>query len=263
MAGAPRGKQLYQDRVQFPFPFAGSGFVAAVAATGLITCTTKANYADTDYMTIGDGMNPDVLYEFDTAGNGVTAGRVQVNISGATTAAQVAAILRTAILANQPGLSVVDNTDGTLSLTHNWPGAGGNVAMTENVANAGHTVAGMSGGAAPAAGAISTDTTQKLMVVDEDFDLDEVQLISPVGLAAHGSNYFTITLKKGSTVMATWSTLTGQEGTLTANTLVSMTLSATKENRRAAKGDVLSLSLDATGTVTLPPGHVVIRGRAR
>lgn len=116
-------------------------------ATGTITCVAKASMVDTDFMTIGDGLTPAKVYEFDVAGNGVTGGRVQVNISTDTTAAQVAARLRTAILANQPALSVVDNADGTLSLQHNWLGSGGNVAMSENVANAGFLVTGMSGGA--------------------------------------------------------------------------------------------------------------------
>jgi hypothetical protein len=279
MAGAARGKQIFQERVQFIFPFpspGASGYTAevagtaAVAATGLITCTTKANYADTDYMTIGDGLTPAKLYEFDFAGDGVTSGRVAVDISGATTAAEVAAILRTAILANQPAFTVTDNLDGTLTLTHKWPGTGGNVTMTDNVVNVAHTVAGMSAGAAPVAHtaasfttSITTDTTIKLMTVDEDFDVDQVEVISPVGLATDAANYYVISLKKGSTIMASWSTLTGAEGALTANTLMSMTLSATVGNRRASKGDVLSLSLDETGTQTLPAGHVVIRGRMR
>lgn len=116
-------------------------------ATGTITCTIKANYVDTDYMTVGDGISPAKVYEFDTAGDGVTTGRVQVDISTDTTAATVAARLRTAILANQPSLSVTDNGDGTLTVVHNWSGSGGNVTMTENVADAGHTVVGLSGGA--------------------------------------------------------------------------------------------------------------------
>jgi hypothetical protein len=115
-------------------------------STGVITCTTKANYADTDYMTIGDGIAPAKLYEFDTAGDGVTAGRVQVNISSDTTAATVAARLKTAIEANQPALTVVDNLDGTLTVTHKLGGAIGNATMSENVANAAHTVSGLSGG---------------------------------------------------------------------------------------------------------------------
>lgn len=126
--------------------FALKPAVASARASGLITCTTKANYVDTDYLTLGDGFTLPREFEFDTAGNGVTAGRVQVNISTDTTAAQVAARLRTAILATFAGLDVVDNGDGTLTLSNRWPGSGGNVAMSENVANAGHTVSGMTGG---------------------------------------------------------------------------------------------------------------------
>jgi hypothetical protein len=120
---------------------------APARATGLITCTTKANYVDTDYMTLGDGMMPAREFEFDTAGNGVTSGRVQVDISGATTAADVATILRTAIVNTFPALEITDNADGTLRVEHRWPGVAGNVTITESVANAGHLVSGMSGGA--------------------------------------------------------------------------------------------------------------------
>lgn len=116
------------------------------AASGLITCATVANLADTDYMTIGDGVSAPKLYEFDVAGNGVTAGRVQVNVSTDTTAAQVAARLRTAILANQPSLSVTDNANGTLTVTSLLRGTPGNVTMTENVTHASFTVTGLSGG---------------------------------------------------------------------------------------------------------------------
>ncbi len=141
-----------------------SQLVLPVSASGLITCTTFANYADTDYMTIGDGLAPAKLYEFDTAGDGVTAGRVQVDISGATTAADVAAILRTAIRTNQPAIAVTNNGDGTLTVIQQIPGTVGNVTMTENVANAAHTVSGFSGGAA-ATNAVADTTDKKVAVV--------------------------------------------------------------------------------------------------
>ncbi len=115
-------------------------------ATGTITCTTKANYVDGETHTIGDGMSVAKVYEFDTNGGGVTAGRVQVNLNTDTTAAQVAARLRTAILANQPSIAVVDNGNGTLELTHQWAGQGGNVTMSDTVANVNHTFTGMSNG---------------------------------------------------------------------------------------------------------------------
>jgi hypothetical protein len=120
--------------------------VVSARSSGTITCVTKANLAEGDYCTVGDGIVPAKLYEFDLAPNGVVAGRIVVDVSGATSAADVAAILRTAILANQPSLGVVDNADGTLTITHQWPGDGGNVTMTENVTNAGFLVTGLTGG---------------------------------------------------------------------------------------------------------------------
>lgn len=85
-------------------------------STYLLTCTTKANAVDGDkYVITIDGVAK--TYEMDTVPNGVTSGNVLVDISAATTAASVAAILRTAILANQSSLVVTDNSDGTLTIT--------------------------------------------------------------------------------------------------------------------------------------------------
>lgn len=105
--------------------------------TGTITCATKANLADTDYCTINDGINAAVLYEFDTAGDGVTAGRIQVDVSGATTAASVAVLLKAAIEANQTYITVTHNGSGVLSLSSTTR----NITVTENVAHASFTVA--------------------------------------------------------------------------------------------------------------------------
>lgn len=121
----------------------GSG---GVQATGSITCVAKASFDDNDTVTIGDGVNAPKIYEFDFAGDGVTAGSVQVNISGATTAADCAAILKTAIEANQPLFTVVNAGAGLLNLTHKLYGTVGNVTITENVTDAGFLVTGMSGG---------------------------------------------------------------------------------------------------------------------
>ncbi len=101
----------------------------------LITCVAKASMADTDFITVALSTSTKI-YEFDVAGNGVTAGRVQVNISTDTTAAQVAARLRTALLANQASLEVTDNSDGTLTVVA--PDLV--MTLTESVANAGFLV---------------------------------------------------------------------------------------------------------------------------
>ncbi len=130
---APLGGSLAVKQV---YLFASSTNCWIRQGTGkLVTCVTKANLADTDFITVGLVTGTKV-YEFDTAGNGVTAGRVQVNVSTDTTAAQVAARLRTALLANQAALEVTDNTDGTLTVIA--PDL--IMTITENVANAGFTL---------------------------------------------------------------------------------------------------------------------------
>ncbi len=119
-----------------------------VKASGTVVCVAKASLVDTDYVTIGDGIQAPKLYEFDTAGDGVTAGRIQVNVSTDTSATDVANRLKTAIETNQPSLTVV-NTTGTLAVTSKIPGTFANVTITENVANAGFTVTGLTGGVDP------------------------------------------------------------------------------------------------------------------
>lgn len=106
-------------------------WIKQASPTGSITCVAKASMADTDFITINDGINAAVVYEFDTAGNGVTGGRVQVNISGATTAADVAAILKTAIEANQSYITVTNAGSGVLTLASTTR----NITVTETVAN--------------------------------------------------------------------------------------------------------------------------------
>jgi hypothetical protein len=101
-----------------------------------ITCATQANTDDNDNITI-TANGTAVIYEFDKAGDGVTAGRVQVNISADTTAATVAARLRTAILANQATLRVIDPTDGTLQVDLVDSRS---LTITENVTHASFTV---------------------------------------------------------------------------------------------------------------------------
>lgn len=123
---------------------AGSG---AAFATGTITCATQANTDDNDNVTIGDGVQAPKVYEFDKAGDGVTAGRVQVDISADTTAETVALRLKTAIEANQPLFTVTTNGAGVVTLTHKIAGTFANVTITEDVTHASFAVTGMSGGA--------------------------------------------------------------------------------------------------------------------
>jgi len=103
-------------------------------ASGTITCVANANMLDSDFMTINDGINAAVIYEYDKSANGVTGGRVAW--AAGTTAATVAANLATAIRATQTNITVTDNGNGMLTLTSTV----GNLTLTENVTDAGFLV---------------------------------------------------------------------------------------------------------------------------
>lgn len=250
----PRNPAVHQQKVTRLYPFPQTG----VSSTGNITCVANASMTDGDFITVPSGIGKSVLYEYDKSANGVTAGRVSW-AAGASTAADVAATLRTAILANQAEIGVTDNLDGTLTLTHKWPGAGGNVTITENVSDAGFTVSGLSGGVDPC-GSVTADTTLRLTKVKTRGQrLDRVSLTLVSTLTGHASNFCNFKLiKNASTVMANWSTSSAAQGTITANTPVDMVLTATKADRHLADGDTLSLLLDVSGTTTVPPGAVEI-----
>ncbi len=120
----------------------------ATKATGSITTVSKANLVDGETFTIGDGRSTKT-FEFDVAGDGVAPGNVTVDVSGIDTAGAV----RDAMLAGinvAAGFAIAAEADGAagLTLTTSLPGTLGNVAITETVAHADFTVAGMAGGTA-------------------------------------------------------------------------------------------------------------------
>lgn len=112
---------------------------------------------------------------------------------------------------------------------------------------------------------VTADTTAKVFKVraDRAFKLERVDYVNPTGLAQDATNFFNIKLQTGAgpTVLANWSTETGQQGTLTADTFVALVLNATPANLILAPGAEVSLFLDESGTATLPAGKLVIHGR--
>lgn len=103
----------------------------------LLTVVALASLVDGETFSITH-RGATVVYELDVAGDGVVTGNTQVDVSGATTAADVAAIVATAIEAEQD-LEVTDHADGTLTIEDTSPEQ--DLAITEAVANAGFTVA--------------------------------------------------------------------------------------------------------------------------
>ena len=123
-------------------------------AAGSITFVAKADLVDGETFTISDGTIVKV-FEFDVAGDGVVGGRVQVNVSGVTTAIQVAGVAHTAINAAEFAVTSTDPATGTLILANDARGSAGNVSISDTVADLDFTHIGMGGGGGRPAGMIS------------------------------------------------------------------------------------------------------------
>ncbi len=250
----PRRPSIVQEQVVLSLE---TGIQALAPATGTILCAANTAAADGDIVTIGDGMNPAVTYEYDKTANGVTAGRITWPVG--TTAASNATALAVLIAANQPGLTVVDDLAGTLTLTHKWPGAGGNVTITKTGAVV-TTVTGMSGGS-DAATAATSGAMAFHANATRDLRVESVEYVNKTGFVQDASNFWTVALKKGSTVVASWSTATAAQGTITAGTPVSLVLNTTDANLVFAAATILSVVLTKTGSpAPLPAGRVNVHG---
>jgi hypothetical protein len=113
------------------------------------------------------------------------------------------------------------------------------------------------------------DATIKFHKCLRKFRVEKVEYINPTGLATDNTNSFEVALKNGTTKVAAWNTdgdATGinggaTEGSITANTFLTLTKSSTDANLVFAAGDVMSLSMDETGDTTLPAGRMVVHGR--
>lgn len=104
-------------------------------------------------------------------------------------------------------------------------------------------------------------TTKEFKTGTRPLRIDSVAYVNPTGLAQDASNYFNIKLLGGAVVLANWSTLTGAQGTIAADTFVAMVLNATASNLIVPAGSTLSLFLDETGAASLPAGKLIVRGR--
>lgn len=90
--------------------------------------------------------------------------------------------------------------------------------------------------------------------------ITRVTLVNPTGLAQDVANYVDTRIMNGAVVVANWSTQTGQEGSITADTSVELTLSTDSAELVFEAGDSLVLDFNVTGTGVLPAGHVNVEG---
>lgn len=226
-------------------------------ATGTIVCGANAGAADGNTVKINDGFRI-VTYEYDKSANGVAAGNVTWAVG--TTAASLATALAALIATNQPAFTVVDNLAGTLTLTHNWHGAGANATITQTGSGAVTAVTGMAGGASRTA-TVTATTTQVFHTCPRVYTVDDVEFNLPGGFVQDASNFWDIELKNGATSVAKWSTLTSAQGTITTNVPVTLVNSAVAGALTFAAGALMTLVLTKHGSpAALPPGRLTVHG---
>jgi len=122
-------------------------------ATGTIQFIAKANLVDGETFVLDDGANPAVTFWINQSGTYTPSGgyddtNIEVDISGDTTAGEVAITGKAAINGITTGLLITGGTitAAELALENDNFGTAGNQAITETVTDAGFTVSGMSGG---------------------------------------------------------------------------------------------------------------------
>ena len=132
----------------------GESRIAAVA-TGLIIAPPGGggmgpnNLHDGDTITISDGENPPLVLEFDTAANGVTAGRVDIDAPSGDNPQLVRDRIKTAINSSSLDITATDAGTTAVTLTHKATGANGangNVPITTTATTPDLFIVGMSGG---------------------------------------------------------------------------------------------------------------------
>jgi hypothetical protein len=113
-----------------------------------------------------------------------------------------------------------------------------------------------------ATGIVATTTNKVWKAKNRAFRIERVYLNCPAGFAADAANYWTIQiLSDAAVVAASWSTLTGSQGALTADTPVEMVLSATDADCVVLDTKILSVkALKTASAAALPTVDLVIEG---
>jgi len=121
------------------------------SSTGTINVVDGASLLDTDYFTIDDGFHNSLDFEFDSDGSWTERKR-PVSYTGADTVDDVKDSIIAEINGSELYITASDGGVGVVNLTHDIPGTVHQRTITENVANVGFTVSGMSAGVANEAG---------------------------------------------------------------------------------------------------------------
>lgn len=111
-----------------------------------------------------------------------------------------------------------------------------------------------------AVAAVSATETILLGTADGDYVVDRFELEAPGGYASDAANYYVITLQAGSTVLGTWSTLTGANGSLVDAVMNQATLASPSVG---ASGDLLKVVLTKHASAANLPAQTVFVAHCR
>lgn len=131
-----------------PLAISGSDLGSGVKATGSITTIDPGDILEGETFTLNDGINPAVIFEFDTDAS-VSGSNVAVDISAAADSDDVKDAIITAVTGATIDITASDGGTGIVNLENDFEGFLGNQTITENVANLSFEVSGMSGGVSP------------------------------------------------------------------------------------------------------------------
>jgi hypothetical protein len=103
------------------------------------------SFVDGESFTVDDGLGTSVVFEFDTAADGVAGGNTAIDLLGTDPASTVAAKIAVAIDTSALQINATRQSN-LLFLQHDVATALGNQAITETVVEPDFYVAGMNGG---------------------------------------------------------------------------------------------------------------------
>lgn len=105
-------------------------------------------------------------------------------------------------------------------------------------------------------GSITADANTLAGWIPSHMKLKSAKLVNLAAIAQSDSNYVALSVKIGSTVLASFSTqLTGGNGALADGVPVSMVLAADPD---IPAGSKLEVAYDETGTIAMTTAHVVL-----
>jgi hypothetical protein len=105
-------------------------------------------------------------------------------------------------------------------------------------------------------GSITADGSLPALYLPKKCRLVSAAVIDGAGIAADNSNYVTITLQNGSTVIASLDSRAANQGALTA--LVGKAMSMVSAEQDQAAGSSLKVVYDETGTVAMTNAVLVL-----